>query len=156
MNAGDVLKYGHLTVLKTIDGLRESDWNLPGACGVWSIQDILAHLASYEYVLAEVFASLLDGSPTPHLELFASPDYNDSQVALRKGKTHAEVLNEYQALHADTLRLVARIPPETLRQPGTIPWYGAEYALDDLIVYQYYGHKREHCGQIAVFRDTLI
>jgi hypothetical protein len=30
-----------------------------------------------------------------------------------------------------------------------------EYALDDFIVYQYYGHKREHCAQIAVFRDKL-
>jgi len=29
------------------------------------------------------------------------------------------------------------------------------YALDDVIVYMYYGHKREHNAQIAAFRDRL-
>ena len=29
------------------------------------------------------------------------------------------------------------------------------YALDDVLVYMYYGHKREHSAQIAAFRDRL-
>lgn len=36
-----------------------------------------------------------------------------------------------------------------------MPWYGDAYALDDLIVYMYYGHKREHNAQIAAFRDRF-
>jgi hypothetical protein len=31
---------------------------------------------------------------------------------------------------------------------GTIPWYGPEYSLNDLVVYQMYGHKREHGPQL--------
>ncbi len=38
---------------------------------------------------------------------------------------------------------------------GTLPWYGMEYALDDFIVYTFYGHKREHSAQIAAFGDLL-
>jgi hypothetical protein len=30
-----------------------------------------------------------------------------------------------------------------------------EYALDDVLIYMYYGHKREHSAQIAVFRDQF-
>jgi hypothetical protein len=52
------------------------------------------------------------------------------------------------------MRHAGAIPTATLRAPGTIPWYGAEYALDDLIVYFNYGHKREHAGQIGLFRDA--
>ena len=48
-----------------------------------------------------------------------------------------------------------RMDAETLRQVGTLPWYGAEYALDDYLVYAFYGHKREHSGQISVFKDHL-
>ena len=51
--------------------------------------------------------------------------------------------------------LLARIPAETLRRPGTIPRYGEGYSLEDLEVYQYYGHKREHRAQVDVFRDRL-
>jgi hypothetical protein len=57
--------------------------------------------------------------------------------------------------YEETLRLVQRIDAETLRRPGTLPWYGDAYALDDYIVYQYYGHKREHTAQINVFKDAL-
>ena len=32
---------------------------------------------------------------------------------------------------------------------GTIPWYGPDYSLDDLLVYQMYGHKREHDPQLS-------
>ena len=64
-------------------------------------------------------------------------------------------MNEYETAHARTMELIAQIPIDTRRQVGTIPWYGAEYALDDLIVYAFYGHKREHCSQINVFKDKL-
>jgi hypothetical protein len=51
--------------------------------------------------------------------------------------------------------LIRQIPLETRRKSGLLPWYGAEYDLEDYITYAFYGHKREHCAQIAVYRDTL-
>jgi len=68
-------------------------------------------------------------------------------VSLRKDKTPAEVLAEYRDRQACTMMLVAQVAPETLREPGTIPWYGIEYSLDDFIAYAYYGHKREHSAK---------
>jgi hypothetical protein len=91
------------------------------------------------------------------MEQFArgGDEFNDVEVGKRKDKTVDEVLSEYNQTHAQTMDLVARIPVETLRRPGTLPWYGMEYALDDFIVYAFYGHKREHSAQIAAFRDHL-
>jgi len=51
------------------------------------------------------------------------------------------------------MRLAASISPDVWREVGTIPWYGAEYSLDDLVVYQQYGHKREHDPQLAAALD---
>jgi hypothetical protein len=65
----------------------------------------------------------------------------------------AAVLAELNQAHDETLRLAGRIAPERRRQAGTLPWYGPDYGIDDLIVYQYYGHKREHAAQVDVFRD---
>src|SRR5207302_6236630 len=81
--------------------------------------------------------------------------FNDAQVADRAGLPMRAVLDECAAAHERTMALIRRIPEELCRQPGTLPWYGAEYALDDVIVYMYYGHKREHGAQIAAFRDRL-
>jgi Mycothiol maleylpyruvate isomerase N-terminal domain len=166
MNASDILKYGHLTVLRAIDGLPDPEWETGGVCGIWSVKDIIAHLASYEHVLAEVLSSFQPdsvlpssspGGSAPTLNAFTEPGgrFNDAQVALRKDSSPAVVLAEYTRVYEQVSMLAAQIPTETLRRAGTLPWYGAEYALDDFIVYSFYGHKREHCAQIAVFRDSL-
>ena len=157
MNASNILMYGHGTVLQTIEGLPESAWETPGACGVWSIKDIIGHLASYEHVMVDVLSAFVGGGPTPYLNKYTDPggQFNDSEVELRKGKTVREVLGEYNDTHEQVRSLAARIPVETFRQTGTLPWYGMEYALDDFIVYTQYGHKREHSAQIAAFRDHL-
>src|SRR5262245_851579 len=158
MNAADILKYGHQTVLRTIADLPGDAWDTPGVCGIWSCKDIVAHLASYERVLVDILATFLGNDPTPNLDAFRDPDgsFNDRQVGLRKHHTVVDVVAEYKDICARTMELITRIPAETLRQSGTIPWYGVEYALDDLLVYMYYGHKREHSAQIAVFRDQLM
>lgn len=155
MNAADVLKYGHLTVLGTIDGLPDTAWDLPGVCGVWSTKDIIAHLASFEHILEEVLSSMVEDGPTPTLDryLASETEFNDAEVARRKDWNGAEVLAEYNDTYAHVAALIQRIPADTLRQPATLPWYGAEYAIDDFITYAFYGHKREHCAQIVVFRD---
>ena len=157
MNAVDILKYGHLTVLETLDGFPESAWDTPGACGVWSVKDIIAHLASYEQVLVDVLTSFGGSSPTPTLSrlIEQGSQFNDSEVSRRKQKTMKAVLGEYNDAHAQVMFMVVQISPETLRQTGTLPWYGATYALDDFLVYAYYGHKREHSAQIAAFHDQL-
>ena len=165
MNTVDVLKYGHGTVQQAVNGLSDSAWEKAGACGVWSIKNLIAHLASFEHVLKEVLAGMVESethtstpsATTPYLSRFidAEAQFNDTEVDARKGKTAMETLAEYDDTHSQVMSLIARIPEETRRQPGTLPWYGASYALDDFIVYAFYGHKREHCGQIGIFRDRL-
>lgn len=158
MNTEDVLKYGHLTVMKTIDGLDERCWDVPGVCGVWSVREIMAHLASFECTLVDVLNVLLDPqAETPTLQRFmAGPrQFNDDEVADRKDHGPAEVLAEYQETQKKNAELIERIPVARRRLNGLLPWYGEEYDLEDFLIYSFYGHKREHCAQINVYRDTL-
>lgn len=155
MNAGDVLRYGHLTFLHEVESIPAALRDTPGACGVWSVKDLVAHLGSYEWVLVDVLQGVTGEADTPHLDRFVElrDAFNDEEVEERSARPFAEVLKELGDAHQRTLELFARLDPEVLRRPGTLPWYGAEYAVDDLICYQYYGHKREHAAQIAMFRD---
>ena len=158
MNAHDVLMYGHLWVHKHLDGLTEEQWLTPGVCGVWSVKDIIAHLSSFEQLLVEVFASCLGPAETHTLDSFTSQDgdaFNAEQVGQRMHLSVDEMLQDYNERYEAAMTLLSHINENVLRQPGTIPWYGKEYSMEDLIVYQYYGHKREHCAQIAIYRDQL-
>ncbi len=150
MNVNDVLRYGQYTLIAAVERVPETARNLPGACGVWSVKDIVAHLASYELVLVDVLASLDDERTTPHLDRFMSlrEAFNDAEVDDRRAHSMVDVLAELSVAHAETLRLASGLAPERMREPGTMPWYGSDYSLDDLIVYGYYGHKREHGAQV--------
>lgn len=157
MNALDILQYGNLTFMKTVQAVPQNHRDEPGVTGIWSVKDIIAHLASFEILLIEVLSSLSGDSPAPTLAQFVSnrPKFNDDQVLLRKHRSAAEVLAEYEETHSRAIALAAQIPPEVWGQPGTLAWYGAGYSLDDFIVYQYYGHKREHSAEIAAFLDRI-
>lgn len=161
MNATDIIHYGHDFVTRNIVDLPLAHWETPNVCGWWSTKLIIAHLASFEQLLGEVLRSFQGGGaggPTPYLDQLTGQGgqiFNDFQIAARQARPAADILAEYNSAAAESHRLVQLLDGEALRRPGTLPWYGAEYALDDFIVYQYYGHKREHMAQINVFQDTL-
>lgn len=157
MNAHDVLMYGHFTVLGSIDGLTPENATVPGACGVWSIKQLIDHLGAYEAVFADVLAAEHGATATPRLDRFLElgDRFNDMTVAERDDLTFDQSVAAYTTCYEDAMSSLSRITPERLRESGALPWYGLEYALDDLIVYQQYGHKREHAGQIGVFRGDM-
>lgn len=159
MNAADILKYGHQTILKTIEGLTPKEWQTVGATSQWTAKDVMAHLASCELVLVGLLRSFLKSStPTPLLDAFKSQDgdqFNAEQVRDRRERSVKAVVEEYVKAYQQVAQLAPQIPPATWRQPGTLPWYGAEYSLDDFVVYTYYGHKREHAGQLKLFLKNL-
>jgi hypothetical protein len=81
--------------------------------------------------------------------------FNAVQVDLRREKSVQEILDEYLTVQSRTMELARQVPIESMRQTGILSWYGMEYDLEDYIAYSFYGHKREHCAQINVFRDLI-
>lgn len=158
MHPQDILKYGHLTVLRTLSRFPAAEWYISGAVGYWSVKDVIGHLASFEQVLVEIVENLLEPRPMPLTEQFRADGqaFNDEQVdRLRKPLSMEQVLEEYQNAHERVRNGVASLPSPLWRRTGILPWYGAEYDLEDFIAYTFYGHKREHCGQLATFSDRF-
>lgn len=158
MDVHTILYYGDRTLMKTIEGLTEAQMSVGGVCGVWSVADILAHLDTSEQTLGEVLSSFVTpGSPMPLMTEAREQgrQFNDIQVAKYEALTPNQILESYESHFQRTAELAKSLPAELWAQAGTIPWYGEEYSLDDLVVYSSYGHKREHSAQIAVYKDTL-
>lgn len=148
MNAVDMLMYGQRTVRATIDRYGPADWDRI-ALGVWTAKDLLGHLGAFEVRFADQLAPFV-GAPTESELPSADPStFNDDQAAIRKAWPVADVLAEFLDAHERVMRHARGIEPEVWRQVGTIPWYGPDYSLDDLLVYQMYGHKREHDPQLS-------
>ena len=148
MNAVDMLMYGQRTVRATIDRYTADDWDRI-ALGVWTAKDLLGHLAAFEVRYADVLATFV-GAPLESDLMSADPrTFNDDQAAIRGPWPIDDVMAEFLAANERVMRHARVITPDVWREVGTIPWYGAEYSLDDLTVYQMYGHKREHDPQLS-------
>lgn len=158
MNAEDILKYGHQSLLQSLDGLSEAEAYTPGAMGVWSVREIVAHLVAYEQMLAELLGSMLGKieAPTLYRYLQDFQHFNEAEVHMRRDRSLAELRAAYESAHESVMVSIAKIQPTVRRQQGLLTWFGSEYDLEDFLVYNCYGHKREHSAQIAVYRDYLL
>jgi hypothetical protein len=159
MNPQDVMMYGHLTVVRTVDSFPREHVYASGAVGYWSVKDVIAHLGSFELVLVELLGSLIEPCPTPLVDEFKGDGqaFNDRQVdVLRKNMSMEQAMHEYTSAYEQVATLARQIPRSTWQTNGILPWYGDQYDLEDFVVYTFYAHKREHCGQIQVFRDQFV
>src|SRR5882724_10997642 len=130
MNAHDILKYGNGTFQQSLSAIPKEQWEIEGVCGWWTVKNVVAHLASYELALVDVLNGCLGNEQSPLLHEFqTSRAFNDDQVNARQTKTPDDTLAEYVAAYDKAMRLIVQIAPEKLREVGTLPWYGAEYAI---------------------------
>lgn len=153
MHAIDVLQYGQQTILRTIERYRPDDWTRI-ALGVWTSKDLLGHLGAFEVRFADVLATFVDEPPVSGLLDSDPGTFNDDQAAIRADWSVERLMEEFLGAHERVMTHARSMPPERWREVGTIPWYGPEYALDDLIVYQMYGHKREHDPQLSAVLES--
>ena len=156
MNATELLEKSNLLVIQTVDDLPETAWDIPGACGNWSVKDIIAHLASYEHIIVDILSIFQKEQPTPYILQFLHQldQFNKVEVEARKYETAQHVLDEYQDAQVEATSLLMQIPDEKVQERGTMPWYGEDCCLADFIN-RIYDHTREHCAQIARFRQRL-
>ncbi len=147
MNPIDIMTYGQRTIDELIGRLRPDDWTAI-ALGVWTTKDLVGHLGAFEVRFAEVMAMFTGETPRTNLLAATTETFNDDQAAIRVDWTVAQVLAELRDAHALVMSLAGRIPADAWLRVGTIPSYGPQYSLDDLLVYSMYGHKREHAPQL--------
>jgi DinB superfamily len=157
MDASELLQKNNLMVIQVVDGFPEAGWDMSGACGEWSVKDIIAHLASYEHVATDVLNTFQAGEPSPILLKFLHnlDEFNDAEVAAREYLTAQQVMDEYQDTQVEATSLLMQIPDDKVKQIGTMPWYNQNTCLADF-VYLLNEHTREHCLQIAQFRRKIM
>jgi hypothetical protein len=155
VNPIDILMYGQRTIDGLIDRFEPGDWEAI-ALGTWTTKDLVGHLGAFEVRFAEILTMFLGEEPATALTRIPPETFNDDQAAVRSSWSVEAIVAELRDAHARAMVLVPRIPAERWREVGTIPWYGPEYALDDLAVYLMYGHKREHAPQLEAVLERTV
>ena len=127
--------------------LTVAEMNQPGAVGVWSVKDVLAHIAFWERYAVRVLKAARRGE-TPEFDVEDSTESRNASVVAQYYLTPmGAVIASWHEAREDLLEQVASLSEPDLNDPNRFPWSEGRSLLDR-IASNSYEHEQEHIEQI--------
>jgi hypothetical protein len=118
----------HARLDRVLSTLTAEDMTHPGVVGVWSVKDVLAHLAAWEQLLLRWYEAGRQGQPlepTPVGMSRKAIDALNAEIYTRyRRHSLASVLAEFQGSYAAVLTMIDAMPEEDLFAEGRYAWTG--------------------------------
>jgi hypothetical protein len=130
--------------------LSVAEINQPGAVGVWSVKDVLAHIAFWERYAVSTIQSAARGEAP---ELGADDEterINASVVAQYYQRSLATVIADWQQAREELLDALENLSDAELNDPDRFPWSEGRSLLDR-IAGNSFDHEQEHIEQIQAW-----
>jgi hypothetical protein len=111
----------------------------------WTIQQLMAHLATAEMSLGRLVENILaggHGSP----EDFDIDRYNARKVAQMEGAPHAEVMELYRQARDQNVSIVSGLSQDDLERVGRHPFLGVTTLAE--IIKMIYRHDQIHLRDV--------
>jgi hypothetical protein len=127
--------------------LTVAEMNQPGAVGVWSVKDALAHIAFWERYATNVVKAARNGE-TPQFDAEDGTESRNASVVAQYYLTPmGAVIAGWNEAREDLLDQIAGLSDIDLNDPDRFPWSEGR-SLVDRIAANSYEHEREHIEQI--------
>jgi hypothetical protein len=149
----DQLAESRQTFLHALQGLSEAQITQDPVEGIWTIKDLLAHLASWEKSCLIPLRAYAAGEPfVPE----AIPDHqvwNQAQAQRWQAQSLAEILAEYQSIRVEIVALITKLPEAQWAVKLHAPW-GGEATVAELCGGLVWHEKTEHLKSIHQWKET--
>jgi uncharacterized damage-inducible protein DinB len=137
---------------QALEGLSEEEVTQIQVEGVWTIKDILGHIASWEETCLEPLRRYADGAP---FEVEVIEDYltwNDEQAACKWDVPLDAILDELTAIRQGMVEAASRLSAEQWEQRVPFSWGGEGTIAGVLDVF--YRHELGHVRSIQRWREA--
>ncbi len=145
------LESGRQEMLTTAALVPPNDRLTRPLCGVWTLKDLLGHLADWEWYGVEK----LDGPPSRRaLNMRFRGDidgWNEAHAAARQDQPWDEVWSDFQAARLALGQLLEKMSQEDLAQPFAVPWSRNWTVYRWLHLWLH--HEREHAADARLNLD---
>lgn len=129
---------------RTLEPLTSEDMEVPGACGDWSVKDVMTHIAAWE---TRATASLIAGLPGPEPE--HSDAFDEAERQRYKDMDVAETTTRLEATHRALRDAIDASSPELFTSGSPL-----RRELDDGTVLHYDEHADGIRVWYALYRRT--
>jgi uncharacterized damage-inducible protein DinB len=145
------LAESRLALHQAIEGLSEKEMTQIQVEGVWTIKDVLGHIASWEETCLEPLRCYTDDGP---FEVEAIEDYltwNDEQAARKRDVPLDAILDELATIRQGMVEAASRLSAEQWERRVPFSWRGEGTIAEVLDVF--YRHELEHVRSIQQWRQ---
>lgn len=137
-----------------LSGLDETQLQMPGAIGDWTVKDVLTHLTAWEAELVTGLARLRRGQSP------GKTNYTQAEILAQNAKWHAEnkdrpldrVLADWRGARRQLVRQIEALSEADLNAPRA--WL-KEHTIVDWVVSWIIEHEIEHAGHLAEWAQHL-
>jgi len=134
-----------LYVIHSIDPTR---WEMPSVLAGWSNRNLLAHIATGDWVLQGHLRHIIDtGTVAGWPDVDAG---NAERIEERKFSTVSALVDEYLSMRHETMLLLSQLKPQQLKLSITLWWLPEgerERTVADYVL-AFERHERNHRGQL--------
>lgn len=137
--------------------LSDADLQQPNVVGIWSIKDVLAHIASWEQRFMEWYRAGKRGDPSGKLEPNLSQEIVDrmNQECYERDRrlSLAETRTLFDTSYRDTRAVIEAMSEDEIFRVGYYAWTG-KWPLLAYLRANTDGHYAEHAEQIEAWRKN--
>ena len=137
-----------------ISRLSVAQMNQPGAVGIWSVKDVLAHIAFWERHAVDVLRAARRGEAPPLAVEDETESRNASVVAQYYLAPLSAVIAAWSSAREELLEELQDISDADLNDPYRFPWSQGRTLLDR-IADNSYAHEQEHIDQIRSWMQQM-
>lgn len=165
----DLMNTGYAAFTQLLSSVSNEQMTIPGVTGLWSIKDILAHLAVWEHHALNYLQAAEKGEKPPESEL-EELGYGDVQLPTvddlppeeradeyspqnsflyhqNKNRSLADIQDDFRSTYTDIVAAVQRMDDALLFDPHSVAWTDGR-PLWGWIAGNTFGHYEEHTGPI--------
>ena len=144
------LENSRLAFEEILERVPEAELETPGACGEWSIKDILVHLTLWEAELIRLLWQVRQGQKPTTAQLLPEAgieELNQRWHAQHREREYEAALNDFDTIREQTLRRVGAFTDPELNDAARYRW-AAGVPLWKIIAESSFAHEAEHQAEI--------
>jgi len=154
----EAIAFERANLIEALEELTDEQMELPGACGEWSVKDILSHLVDWEQRGLRWYRAGLRGevpkTPDENYNWRQLPALNQSIYERYKDISMAEVRQNFKASFEEMMSAIDGMTEEELFTPKKYEWTGNSL-LRDYVNANTAAHYRWASSLINKFHRSL-
>jgi uncharacterized damage-inducible protein DinB len=146
------LEQARADLLASIKDLSPDAMRRPGAVGIWSVKDALAHVAAWEAELVTALNQIENGQVPGILDIEDIDEWNEEQYRENVRRPLDAIRDDLAGVHKMLLRMLGDMDEKTLTDNRKFRWMEGEPLLF-LVEENATLHEQEHAGDIRRWRE---